>query len=158
MIATSRLTAEPKYTIFFGSQNIITIGKGMIRYWTCPQNIDGFANSRKPLIGRNAQLKQRREATFLDCCQTKTAIFVVSIDVSSFSACEKIKRFRVTLDLLQLNLSRLQSRYTPIFQSQYTKDEIFTGLKAISSLYPKSPHAVRQLFEYQAASCEHNYA
>ena len=83
MIATSRLTAEPKFTLFFGAQNVVTIGKGMIRYWTFPTNPENRTNARtKPLTGRNATLKQRREATFIDCCQTKTAIFAVANDVS----------------------------------------------------------------------------
>ena len=77
MIATSRLTTEPNFTMFFGTETVVTIGKGMIRYWTFPAN-----NKAQPLSGRNATLKERRQATFIDCCQTKTAIFAVAKEVS----------------------------------------------------------------------------
>ena len=81
MAASSRLAAEPKFVLFFGSQNIVTIGKGMIKYWTFHAKQTRATRTRS-LHGRSATLKQRREATFIDCCQTKTAIYAVAKDVS----------------------------------------------------------------------------
>ena len=80
MTATARFTIEPKFTMFFGNKDLITIGKGQIRYWTFPEK--RYSTRTKHLEGRNAALKQRREATFIDICHTKTAIFVLAIDVS----------------------------------------------------------------------------
>jgi len=81
MVATARLAAEPQFVLFFGSQNIVAIGKSMIRYFTFHANQNRASVRTRPLQGRNAMLKQRREATFIDCCHTKTAIYAVANDV-----------------------------------------------------------------------------
>ena len=77
-IATSRLNSEPKQMMFY-HKNLITLGKGMIRYWNVPETTSNFPMA---LNGRNVALKTRREATFVDMTATNSALFVVSHEVS----------------------------------------------------------------------------
>ena len=69
--------------VFFGKESLVTVGKGLIRFWTFPRNAETRANTRtRALQGHNVMLKQRKDATFVDCCQTKKAIYAVAQDVS----------------------------------------------------------------------------
>jgi len=100
MIATSRLTAEPRFMVFFGKESLVTVGKGLIRFWTFPRNAETRVNTRtRALQGHNVMLKQRKDATFVDCCQTKKAIYAVAQDgIGKVTRTRSLQKWRELAD------------------------------------------------------------
>ena len=76
----NRLNTEPRQMSFY-NKFLITIGKGLIRFWDTPQSSRSNMKT-KAITGRNVALKTRdlQDAEFTDMAATSTGLFVVAYE------------------------------------------------------------------------------